>query len=221
MPGDKISVMASNTNTNQNSTTTDSRSMENVAKVKGAVRDKWLGVVRAECRTSLLKQLIAEELGSDDVENFVAKQRRMKHCSTGKNKGRGVVMDRVRVKDHMGDKLEDSILEEQEMRAQRAQKRSRLEHLLVKKKSEYKRFINQVIEAANKERTKIKKENSHKVRRIRQERKKDKPFNLPDLLVRYAGAKVFKNEYINNFVQGEVKGPVWWVPTPTCYHLQK
>ena len=46
------------------------------------------------------------------------------------------------------------------------------------------------------------------MKRIRQERKKDKPFDLPDLLVRYAGAKVFKNEYINNFVQGEVKGPV-------------
>ena len=77
--------------------------MENVAKVKGAVRDKWFGVVRAEGRTSLLKQLIAEERGSDDVENFVAKQRNMKHCSKGKNKGKGVEKDRVRV--NMGDKL--------------------------------------------------------------------------------------------------------------------
>ena len=95
-------------------------------------------MVRAEWRTALLKELIAEELGTNDVENFIAKQRNMKHCKND-TKGRGAEKDRVRVNDHMGDKLEDSIWDE---RKRRAKERSRIEHLLKKRKSEYKRFIN-------------------------------------------------------------------------------
>ena len=43
------------------------------AKVKGTVIKEWLGVVRAEERTRLLRSLLMVELGTREVENFIMK----------------------------------------------------------------------------------------------------------------------------------------------------
>ena len=68
------SIHNSNNKTNSISTA-ESDKEGNVASLKGAVRSEWLGVVRAEGRSQLLLELLKEGLGTDDVENFVLKQK--------------------------------------------------------------------------------------------------------------------------------------------------
>ena len=62
-----------------------------IAKVKGAVLKEWLGVVRAEERSHLLRGLVRDGLGTKDVENFILKQRiqKTKECQK-----KGLVKDR-------------------------------------------------------------------------------------------------------------------------------
>ena len=42
-----------------------------VARQKVAVHDDWMGVVRTEERSNLLRELVWAGLGTDDVENFM------------------------------------------------------------------------------------------------------------------------------------------------------
>ena len=49
-----------------------------VDKVKSAVESDWLKVVRAEERSKLLRELVKEGLGTDDVENFMKGQRELR-----------------------------------------------------------------------------------------------------------------------------------------------
>ena len=42
--------------------------------LEGAVWDEWMGVVRAEERSNLLRGMILDGVGTDDVENFIGKQ---------------------------------------------------------------------------------------------------------------------------------------------------
>ena len=201
--------MASNTNNKVNSTTADpkakSQPVGNVASVKGTVKSDWLKVVRAEERSHLFEDLIKEGLGTDDVENFVAKQMAMRVC---RKDGEGYGKARERVKEHMVDKLEDSWLDEKVKRAERNNQRSKLEHLLRKRKSEYKKYINFVKGIMRNERAMLRRENMKKVRKIRINRKEIKEFKLPPNLARYSEAEIFKEESRCQFVPGEVKGPV-------------
>ena len=81
--------MAANSYTQHHfDSTTEPKSIGDVAQVKGALRHDWLGVVRAEERSVLFKELISERLGTDDVENFVAKQNGLKHSKHSKGGGR-------------------------------------------------------------------------------------------------------------------------------------
>ena len=112
-------------------------------------------------------------MGTDDVEYFVAKQMAMRVCSKD---GEGYGKARERVKEHMVDKLEDSWLDEKVKRAERNNQRSKLEHLLRKRKSEYKKYINFVKGIMRNERAMLRRENMKKVRKIRINRKEIKEF---------------------------------------------
>ena len=101
-----------------------------------------------------------------------------------------------RVKEHMVDKLEDSWLDEKVKRAERNNQRSKLEHLLRKRKSEYKKYINFVKGIMRNERAMLRRENMKKVRKIRINRKEIKEFKLPPNLARYKEAEIFKEESI-------------------------
>ena len=159
-----------------------------IAKVKGAVLKEWLGVVRAEERSHLLWGLIQAGLGTKDVENFISKQRVQK---TKECKARGFLKDRELVDQLMRGKYSDSQADEKERRKRRIDARHRLEQLLNKKRSVYRRHINMVRDKANRLRSKLKKDNIRKCRRIRMSWKEEKKLELPKILNRYKEAKVF------------------------------
>ena len=165
-----------------------------IAKVKGAVLKEWLGVVRAEERSHLLWGLIQAGLGTKDVENFISKQRGQK---TKESKARGFVKDRELVDQLMRGKYSDSQADEKERRKRRIDARHRLEQLLNKKRSVYKRHINMVRDKASRLRKKLKKDNIRKCRMIRMSWKEEKKFELPKILNRYKEAKVFINKNVN------------------------
>ena len=206
------------TNTSSPSTVTDSTGEPKVtvksinmikngdtAFVKGAVLKEWLGVVRAEERSHLLRGLIKDGLGTRDVENFISKQRVQKTKECG---ARGFVKDRELVEGLMKSKLEDSIADEKDRRQRRIAARHRLEHLLRKKRSVYKRHINMVRGKATRLRNKLKKGNKRKTRMIRMSWKEEKRFELPKMLARYKDAKVFSEVEAEEFKPGEIRGPV-------------
>ena len=176
-----------------------------IAYVKGAVLREWLGVVRAEERSQLLRSLVRDKLGTKDVENFIFKQRNQK---TSESKAKGFEKDRELVEKLMQGKLEDGLIDEVERRKKRSAARQRLEHLLKKRRSVYKRYINWVREKATRLRRNLKTENSKKIRMIRMSWKEEKKFELPDLLARYRESKVFRDEAEAGFKPGEVLGPV-------------
>lgn len=77
----------------------------------------------------------------------------------------------------MINKLEDSVRNEEKKGHQKNRSRAKLERLLIKKKSEYKRYINMVREKVSTLRRQIRQENQRKIREIRIERKKEKITN--------------------------------------------
>ena len=176
-----------------------------IAKVKGAVLKEWLGVVRAEERSHLLRGLLREGLGTKDVENFISKQRIQK---TKEGKAKGFVKDRGLVNQLMQGKLDDSVADEKDRRRKRIDARLRLEHLLRKKRSVYKRYINWVREKTTRLRKNLKTDNKKKSRMIRMSWKEEKRFEVPDLLTRYKDAKIFSEGGEEAFKPGDVKGPV-------------
>ena len=176
-----------------------------IATVKGAVLKEWLGVVRAEERSHLLWGLIQDGMGTKDVENFISKQRGQK---TKECKARGFVKDRDLVDQLMRGKHSDSQADEKERRRRRIDARHRLEQLLNKKRSVYRRHINMVRDRASRLRKKLKKDNIRKRRMIRMSWKEEKKFELPKILSRYKEAKVFSEVGTEYFKPGEIKGPV-------------
>ena len=123
-----------------------------VDKVKGAVESDWLKVVRAEERSKLLRELVKEGLGTDDVENFMNGQRELRFKV---GKGNGEVecgLDRVNIINIMKTKLDNSIKDENQKRLKRNKLRAKLERLLAKKKNNYKKFIHRMREKMSKER---------------------------------------------------------------------
>ena len=59
---------------NTSLSTADLESEGSVAKVKSALLKEWLRTVRSEERSKLLKRLLVEGLGTNDVEDFMAGQ---------------------------------------------------------------------------------------------------------------------------------------------------
>ena len=45
-----------------------------VARLEGALWKEWMGLVKAEERTNLLRGLLLLGVGTNDIENFVGKQ---------------------------------------------------------------------------------------------------------------------------------------------------
>ena len=70
-------------------------------------------MVRAEERTSLLRELVWEGLGTDDVENFMNGQKILRFEN---NRGEGDGRDRDNVSNCMINKLEDSVRDEEVMK---------------------------------------------------------------------------------------------------------
>ena len=56
---------------NNSSDTIDPDQEGSIARQKVVVHDDWMGVVRTEERSNLLRGLLWEGVGTDDVENFV------------------------------------------------------------------------------------------------------------------------------------------------------
>ena len=176
-----------------------------VDSVKSAVEKEWLKVVRAEERSNLLKDLVKEGLGTDDVENFIEGQARLRF--KGENGvGREGNLDRENVKSTMKTKLEKSLRDENTKRLTRNKTRARLERLLAKKKNLYKKLINNIREKVTKERMALAKKNLRKIRAIKMSRKKDLKAQLPKILERYANCRIFQEA--GDFLAGEVLGPV-------------
>ena len=156
---DKFPNMEKST-TNCNSKSTAEPAMEGeVAKLKGKVLREWFGVVKAEGRTCLLKELIKEGMGTVEVENFIENQKKLRFKD---GNGEGDKSDRENVKKLMMTKLENSIQDEKSRRKKRGTLRNRLEVKLVKKKNEYKKFINGARDKVANEREKIKRNNAKK-----------------------------------------------------------
>ena len=176
-----------------------------VAKLKGALWEDWLGVVRAEERTCFLRGLVVAGVGTNDVENFIAKQESIRFR---RDNVRGKGNDRDNVVGLMQCKLDDSIWDADRRRDMRNKLRARLERLLQNKKSMYKRFIHKMRDKVVNERDMLKKTHSRKFREIRLKRSEQKQFTLPDGLERYKNAKIFSDEHAGEFVTGEVLGPV-------------
>ena len=192
------------TSNNHSNFTMELGKESNIAKLKGAVWEEWMGVVRAEERTNMLRSLILEGVGTDDVENFIGNQANIRHRGY---QGVGVERDRVNVKGNMQSKLDDSILDADIRRQARARLRSRLEEILGKK-SGYKRFINKVRDKAGGLRQALKKHHLQRIRDIRIKRKEEKRFELPQELRRYKSAKIFLDEHEGEFKPGDMLGPV-------------
>ena len=172
-------------------------------KLKGTVISEWKALVRAEERSNLLRELVWEGLGTDDVENFMDGQRYLRSESSN-----GEGRDRDNIKNCMINKVEDSVRDEEKRRHKKNRSRAKLERLLIKSKSEYKRYINMVREKIAKLRRELRIENKNKVREIRIERKKEKKYKLPDILERYENAKIFSDELAKEFKPGDKLGPV-------------
>ena len=191
-------------NQQQSFSTMDPSKEGDIATLQGAVWEEWMGVVRAEERSNLLRGLIIDGVGTDDVENFIGKQIGKRFRGT---KGVGVEKDRNNVKGNMQSKLDDSILDADLRRQTRDKLRYRLERLLGKK-SGYKRFIHKVRDKAGTLRQSLKRDNIHKIREIKLKRTELRVFTLPPVLKRYKSAKVFLDEYVGEFKPGEMMGPV-------------
>ena len=184
-----------------------------VAKVKSATKSDWLKVVRAEERSNLLRDLIKEGLGTNDVENFMLGQVGLR-TKLGKGTKNMWEMDRNNVMNLMKAKLENSVEDEGEKRSSRNKARARLERLLSRKKNDYKKFIHKVRDKVGKERRMLKKRNKNKVRAIRMKRKKETVALLPKLIERYEECRIFRQDG-GEFVAGEVRGPVIVGEDPT------
>ena len=156
---------------NTSLSTADLESEGSVAKVKSALLKEWLRTVRSEERSKLLKRLLVEGLGTNDVEDFMAGQDDLKFNVGGEGEG---MRDEKEIGNLMENKLTNSLKHEKQCRKDRGRIRSRLENLLKSKKNEYKKFINQVREKVAKERKKIQDKNKTKIRFIRMERKECK-----------------------------------------------
>jgi hypothetical protein len=179
----------------------------NIAKVKDAVKSDWLKVVRAEERSTFLRELVREGLGTNDVENFVAGQGDLRVTVGGKGRERAYELDRENVNNLMKAKLDNSGRDEEEKRRKRNKGRARLERLLCKHKNKYRKFINTMREMVARERRKLKMKNKNKVRAIRMKRKQVVREVLPHIIRRYKEARIFKEDG-GGFKPGEVKGPV-------------
>ena len=75
--------------------TAEPESEGEVAKLKGKVLREWLGVVRAEGRTCLLRELIKEGMGTVEVENFINNQKKLRFKE---GTGEGEKADRENIK---------------------------------------------------------------------------------------------------------------------------
>ena len=115
-------------NTKYSSDKIDPEKEGDIAKLKGALREDWLGVVRAEERTCFLRGLVMAGVGTNDVENFISKQEGIRFR---RDHGRGHEKDRDNVRGLMQSKLDDSIWDADRRRDIRNKLRARLERMLV------------------------------------------------------------------------------------------
>ena len=87
--------------------------------MKGALFKEWLKTAKAEERSKLLRRLVQEGLGTNDVENFIAGQDELRfEVGEGKNRDQGNICNL------MEKKLENSLKSEKQSR------REALQHLL-------------------------------------------------------------------------------------------
>ena len=192
---------------NNSSVTIDPDQEGSIARQKVVVHDDWMGVVRTEERSNLLRGLLWEGVGTDDVENFVRKQEGLRFYKVGKIGD--MLREREHIRGHMESKLADNELDETVRRRKKDKGRSRLKKLLGKRKSNYKRFVNRMRDEANALRRTLRGENKINIRGIVIERRKEaNSFKVPEVIKRYANAKIFDDDLAKEFKPGEILGPV-------------
>ena len=138
-------------------------SVNDIAILKRSVWDEWVGVVRAEERSNLLRGCVSMGVGTDDVEFFMAKQEKLRF----RKDGGGAKNDKSNIKGLMESKLEDSLWDAKKRRELRTNLRAKLEKKMFKKKSEYRRFIHKVRDKTSENRIMMKKHNIKKLRELR------------------------------------------------------
>ena len=177
-----------------------------VARLEGALWKEWMGLVKAEERTNLLRGLLLLGLGTNDIENFVGKQESLRFRKDGD--GKVSLVSRENVKNLMGAKLSDS---EDDVSVRRVLKdwlRNKLEKRMKNNVARYKKFCNKTRDNVNNLRKELKLKNENKVRHIRMRRKQESKFKLPPELERYKYAGIFTEGAEEHFKPGQILGPV-------------
>ena len=182
-----------------------SRGMERPKTFAATIEDEllevWTETVEAEQRTALFTALIREGVGTKDVEGFESKQSAIRR-GKGKNQ-----RNRNSIQNNMTVKLENSKLDEADLRRERGQLRSKLESLIGNKSHRYRKFINTVKERIKKLREDIKKKNKKKVSWL-----KNKPgermerMKLPEGWSRYKDLRIFTSD--EEIPSDEIKPPI-------------
>jgi undecaprenyl pyrophosphate synthase len=129
--------------------------------------------------------------------------------------GVGVVRDVDGIMDLMQKKLDNSLEEEKLKRKNRDKLRGKLERLLVKKKTVYKKFVNKTKEKVMKLRKEIQKKNEKKIRMLKIRRKAESRFKLPNEIARYIDAEIFDDIKAGRLKPDKIKGPVIVGEDPT------
>ena len=177
-----------------------------VARLEGALWKEWMGLVKAEERTNLLRGLLLLGLGTNDIENFVGKQESLRFRKDGD--GKVSLVSRENVKNLMGAKLSDS---EDDVSVRKVLKdwlRNKLEKRMKNNVARYKKFCNKTRDNVNNLRKELKLKNENKVRHIRMRRKQESKFKLPPELERYKYAGIFTEGAEEHFKPGQILGPV-------------
>ena len=123
----------------KNSTTAEPAKEGEAAQAKGDLTKVWLKTIKAEERTRFLREMVKVGIGTNEVEDFVKKQRSHRFAD-----GVGGNDDRKEVIYLMERKVEDSIKDEEVCRKKRGRLRTRLEKILCQRKNEYKGWVKSV-----------------------------------------------------------------------------
>lgn len=171
-----------------------------VATVEGEVKVLYKKVVEAEERSQLMRDLIREGVGLNEVERFYGTS-----CEFLRGVNNRGGRQENKIKDEMKSRLEDSEQEEKDLRKRRGKARELLEGMIGRESKRYKKLIRKVKDMMMLHRKVVKKKNNDKVRCLKNKVKRE-TFKLPAHLERYQEVNIFGKEV--NLIPEELKGPV-------------
>jgi hypothetical protein len=174
----------------QKSNTTGAKAMPGkptVEIVKREVNAIWTKVVEAEERSRMMRVLVREGIGTNEVERQEGKK------AAKRLGGWRDIRNEDNIKTEMWQRLKDNEEYENKMRRERGQKRAELERQIGSKSNEYRKFINILGERMNKLRETLKRKYKEKIRALVGKRKTP-PFKIPENLERYTNSRIFTSE---------------------------